>query len=162
MLNTDGEIVWGPDPHLTPKGEEQARAVNFAWKAQIQDNVPVPRSLYSSPLRRSADTLNITWSDILLNPSDESQQAIVPTIKENFRETIGIHTCDKRSDKSVIQSEKPGWKFENMFTEHDELWNDKYMESEGQHALRVQAVLNELFVEDGSSVIGITSHSGNM
>lgn len=57
----------GPDPVLTPLGESQARSANTGWKVQIKDGVPLPQALYSSPLRRAAHTLEITWSDILLN-----------------------------------------------------------------------------------------------
>lgn len=57
----------GPDPQLTPLGEAQARAINAGWKTQIADHAPVPQTLYSSPFRRAASTLDITWRDILLH-----------------------------------------------------------------------------------------------
>lgn len=57
----------GPDAVLTPNGIAQAQVNNVAWKQQIKDGVPLPETLYSSPMRRAAQTLNITWSDILLN-----------------------------------------------------------------------------------------------
>ena len=52
---------------LDAVGIGQAQAVNRGWKEQIKANVPLPQTLYSSPMRRSAQTLNITWSDILLD-----------------------------------------------------------------------------------------------
>ena len=57
----------GPDALLDDTGIAQAQAVNLGWKEQIKDNIPLPLTLYSSPMRRSASTLNITWHDILLD-----------------------------------------------------------------------------------------------
>lgn len=163
MLTGDGEITWGPDPYLTPLGESQARAVNIAWKRQLEEGVPLPQVLYSSPLRRAADTLNLTWHDMLIKtPPGSSAAHILPIFKEQWRETIGLHTCDQRSDKSTTAAEHPGWLFEDTYSEHDELWNPTYQESSGQQALRIQQALNELFARDSSMFVSITAHSGVM
>lgn len=77
----------GPDALLDPAGVGQAEAVNAGWKQQIQAGVPLPETLYSSPMRRSAYTLNITWGDILLN------KGYVPYVslphKLDYRRRIG-------------------------------------------------------------------------
>lgn len=57
----------GPDPLLTPLGESQAKSANQGWKEQVKDGVPLPQTFYSSPMRRSASTLEITWRDIALD-----------------------------------------------------------------------------------------------
>lgn len=72
---------WGPDPLLTPLGVKQALAVNSAWKEQLEDDVPLPQRLYSSPLIRSAATLNLTWSDILIY----KEKGVTPLIREHLR-----------------------------------------------------------------------------
>ncbi|ORY29348.1 histidine phosphatase superfamily [Naematelia encephala] len=151
LQNTDGNITWGPDAVLTPNGVAQALAVNAAWKEQQQAGVPLPQKLYSSPMRRSTSTLNLTWSDILLNKG---------YIKEMFRESIGLHTCDQRSNLSIIQEANPGWQIDKSFTFHDELWNPIYEEQLNQQALRVRMLLNEIFATDPSTFISITAHSG--
>ena len=74
----------GPDARLTPLGMTQAAAVNAAWKQQLNASVPLPQTLYVSPMTRCTTTLNITWADILLN--NES----VPKVVENLRESIGM------------------------------------------------------------------------
>ncbi|CAD6573642.1 MAG: hypothetical protein CYPHOPRED_005185 [Cyphobasidiales sp. Tagirdzhanova-0007] len=155
-LRTDGNITWGPDPALTPKGINQALSVAAGWEQQMLADVPLPQALYSSPLRRSASTLSITWANPLL------QKGVVPTFKENLRESIGLHTCDQRSTKSVIASEYPAWQFEPSFSENDELWNAVYEETSAQQALRTQQVLNELFATDSSTYLSITAHSGTI
>lgn len=48
----------------------------------MRDQVPLPSRLYSSPLRRSARTLELTWSDILIDT-----RKVTPLIQENWRET---------------------------------------------------------------------------
>lgn len=155
-LRTDGNITWGPDAALTPNGINQALSANSAWKQEIPDGVPLPQSLYSSPLQRSAKTLFRTWSDILLN------NGTLPIFKEGFRETIGLHTCDQRSTKSILSTAYPNWLFEPSFSENDELWNALYQETAPQQALRTQQVLNEIFAMDPSTYIGITAHSGTI
>lgn len=85
---TAGEEPWGPDPQLTALGISQALAVNAAWKRELKAGAPLPEVLYSSPLRRSAATLELTWRDILIEP-----KGMRPIFKEMARETIGLHTC---------------------------------------------------------------------
>lgn len=140
LLTGDGNSSWA-DAELTPLGIEQAQENNAAWKTQIEEGVPLPQKLYSSPMRRAAKTLDITWcvsfsslsstqaqaltfccvsgwhrSDILLN-----QDGYRPLIREGLRESIGLHTCDERSNKTVIEGLFPGFDFEPSFTHNDEL-----------------------------------------
>lgn len=55
----------GPDAQLTPKGIADTQGVNAAWKEQIKAGIPLPQTLYTSPMRRAASTAELTWSDIL-------------------------------------------------------------------------------------------------
>ncbi|VVT55509.1 uncharacterized protein SAPINGB_P004632 [Magnusiomyces paraingens] len=65
MLDGDGNLVWGPDPDLTPLGVEQAKRNNIAWKRQIATkNAPVPKAFFASPFARATDTMMYTWADI--------------------------------------------------------------------------------------------------
>ncbi|SCZ90286.1 BZ3500_MvSof-1268-A1-R1_Chr1-3g01894 [Microbotryum saponariae] len=178
-LETDGNITWGPDPPLTPLGRRQAEDINTAWKRQVAEGVPLPERLYSSPFTRAADTLQITWHDILLN------KGLKPLILERLRETIGCHTCDKRSEKTIIRERFPTYDIEPGFSEHDQLWSTDYQESPRQQALRIQQQLNQvspseetykpsnltrerarslvgsqIFDTDPSTFISITAHSG--
>ncbi|KAL1405992.1 putative phosphoglycerate mutase pmu1 [Vanrija albida] len=149
----DGNITWA-DAELTPLGIAQAQACNDGWKTQLKDGIPLPQRLYSSPMRRSASTLEITWKDILLN------KGVKPVIQERWRESIGLHTCDWRNNKSDIATRYPGFEFEPSFTEHDLLWDDTYEETGTQQAKRIRNALNEIFATDPSTFISITAHSG--
>ncbi|GAA5877258.1 hypothetical protein JCM16303_006217 [Sporobolomyces ruberrimus] len=151
----DGNITWGPDPELTPLGREQAKAVNRAWKKEIQAGVPLPSRLYSSPLSRAALTLDITWSDLLIDNGEQR-----PLFIEHLREVIGVHTCDQRSRKSKLAKRFPSFDFEIPFSEHDQLWSPDYQESPQQQALRIQQLLNHIFATDPSQYISITAHGG--
>lgn len=44
-LNTDGKIVWGPDPELTELGIEQAKDNNIAWTKEIENNINKNKNL---------------------------------------------------------------------------------------------------------------------
>lgn len=67
------------DAEITPKGIDQAKAVNLGWKEQIKDHIPLPQNWYSSPMRRAASTIQITWDDIVLNKGKKSPKPIVRT-----------------------------------------------------------------------------------
>ncbi|GAA5980239.1 hypothetical protein JCM11641_005516 [Rhodosporidiobolus odoratus] len=155
-LNGDGQMVWGPDPLLTPLGINQAKRVNRAWKEQQQDHVPLPQSLYSSPLSRAASTLDITWQDVLLG----METGVEPLFVEGLRETIGAHTCDKRKSKSYLASTYPSFTFEKGFAEEDELWSPTERESDAEQAARIRSELNKIFATDASQYISITAHGG--
>jgi len=74
-------MVWGPDPELTPLGLAQAADVAAAWAAEIRDGgarAVLPRVLWTSPLKRAAMTLAISYGDVLLSGPGAPQ----PVIKE--------------------------------------------------------------------------------
>jgi len=155
LLTGDGEMTWGPDPRLTPLGESQARAANAAWKAEIPANIPLPRSLYSSPLSRAANTCRITFEDIVIDRDH------APLIVENLREVNGVHTCDKRSTKSQLLAAFPTFRIEPGFSEKDELWEAETRESGEGVRVRARDVLNRIFGGgDAETYISISAHGG--
>jgi hypothetical protein len=62
MVYTDKK---GPDPLLTEKGRQQIRKTAQHWEKEINAGIPLPGVLYSSPLRRAIDTVEITWNGVL-------------------------------------------------------------------------------------------------
>ncbi|GAA5850180.1 hypothetical protein JCM8547_001032 [Rhodosporidiobolus lusitaniae] len=159
-LDGDGEITWGPDALLTPLGENQARAVNRAWKEQRDDDAPLPTSLYSSPLSRAASTLKITWEGVLLGVVEEGTEEVKPVFKEKLREVMGVHTCDQRRDKTYLHSSYPTYSFEPGFAEEDELWSPIVRETDDELDKRIQAQLDEIFSTDNATYVSITAHGG--
>lgn len=185
LLNGDGNIVWGPDPDLTPLGIEQAKRNNIAWKKQIKSkNAPVPDIFFVSPFTRAVDTAKFTWmgikpksltfessltqnsnknskntqtdsnsdsldsQDSTENPSEKDSLSYHSLVVEDLRETIGVHTCDKRATKSEIHAKHTGLLFEPDFSEPDSLWTSDYRETPDEQNVRIKEFLSRLF--DGS------------
>jgi hypothetical protein len=75
---------------------------------------------------------------------------------------MGEHTCDKRSSKAKIHAAQPEWLIEKGFTEEDELWEADHRETHGEHDVRTQRLLEQIFENEGkdASVVSLTSHSG--
>ncbi|GAA5832137.1 hypothetical protein JCM11251_004253 [Rhodosporidiobolus azoricus] len=170
-LNGDGEIVWGPDALLTPLGRRQARRGHRAWLNQSEEGVPLPQSLYSSPLSRAAETGRITWEGILHASELEREaerslqigtEAVRPVFKEKLRETLGVHTCDQRRSKTYLHSSFPAFAFEPGFSEQDQLWKPDARETDSEQEQRIRKVLDETFTFDPSTYIAITAHGGTI
>lgn len=152
-LNSDDEISWGPDADLTELGIEQAWENHRAWKTQLMNGAPWPSRFYVSPLTRSIRTHNITWKDTDVE------------ILEGVRETIGLHPCNRRSQRSVIRDRFPNVVFPSEFQEVDE-WFEEYRETREclhEQTIRINRVLQELFENDnGGEIVCITSHTGTI
>lgn len=181
-LDGDGNIVWGPDPELTPLGTEQAKRNNIAWKKQIEKQIPLPQSFYVSPFTRATDTYYHTWSDIETtrsnsivagrqNSTTSTSSEVVslpPLVVEDLRETIGVHTCDKRRSKTFIHDRYPDFAFEKDFTEEDVLWTATHRETPAEQNVRTRRFLDALFENDWDTVpskrrqsfVSVTAHSG--
>ncbi|TVY56790.1 putative phosphoglycerate mutase [Lachnellula cervina] len=145
------------DALLTSAGIAQAEKANAFWRSQIaSQNIPTPESYYTSPLLRCLATANVTFSGLDL-PADRQ---FVPTIKELFREELGVHTCDRRSSKSVIRENYPNWPFEAGFEEDDPLWDAEHRETNEAMDIRLGQALGDVFSSDKNTYISISSHSG--
>ncbi|CAK7892531.1 hypothetical protein CAAN1_08S05490 [[Candida] anglica] len=170
-METDGEIIIGPDPMLTPLGVDQAKENNQVWKQEIDSGAPIPSKFYVSPLQRSCRTLVGTWTGI--KPEDKDPH---PLVVESLRETLGVNICDKRSPRSVISERfsKHGFVIDDSVTEFDELYTETKRETLSEQSIRVNGFLQRIFDEDwdGSSLdkskqlehqfISTTSHAGTI
>ncbi|KAL4877453.1 histidine phosphatase superfamily [Aspergillus karnatakaensis] len=155
LLPGDAHGPWH-DARLTDLGKAQAQTAHDAWKTQIANKIPAPESYYVSPLIRCCETARITFSDTNLPHTAPFK----PLIKELLRETLGLHTCDARSSKSVIASEYPEYVFEEGFSEEDPLHDAELRESDSARDARFYEFLSDVFRSDGNSVLSMTAHSG--
>jgi len=147
------------DALLTPVGEAQALKVNAFWRLMIQEHkIPCPEAYYVSPLLRCLATANLTFSGLELL----KDRPFRPLIKEKFREANGVHTCDRRSSKSVIQTKYPDWKIEDGFSEEDLLWDPVLRETDLAQDHRAKEVFDEVFETEERTWISISSHSGQI
>ncbi|KAL7796112.1 histidine phosphatase superfamily [Trichoderma ceciliae] len=152
--------VWS-DAELTPNGLAQANKANAYYKSHFEkEKLPHFQSYYSSPLKRCIQTANITFANLNLPRSNPFK----PTIKELFRESISIHTCDRRSTKTQIHAYAPNFQFEEGFSETDLLWRGDQDEGEtsAHQDARSKIVVDDVFSHDDNTWISITSHSGEI
>ena len=154
----NGTAIWA-DAHLTEKGAKQAQKANAFWANEIAtQEIPLPERYYTSPLHRCLATANITFSGLQL----PDHHSFIPEVKELVREVIGIHTCDRRSSKTYIQTNFPNYTFEPGFSENDELWRPDFRENHSSHDVRMEKLLDDVFAKDDSTYISFSSHSGSI
>lgn len=157
-LQGNGTVTWA-DAKLTDVGVQQATRVKKFWSHLIKDEkITPPETYYSSPLYRCLDTAKITFTGLDL----PRRSPFVPIIKEFLREGISAHTCDRRSTKSYIKQNFPGFKFEKGFRENDPYWTELFAEPRANQDVRSKAVLDDIFSSNDSTYISITSHSGEI
>ena len=156
LLDGDGTVTW-VDAHLVPEGIAQAEKLGQIWLNSVErSSVPVPQTLYCSPLARCLETCRLS-----LLPLYASRKLLFkPKVRELLRERLWDHTCDKRSPRSWIEQNYPEFDIEDGMTEEDLLWKPRETESLQQHAERKRKVLEEIFEADDSQVISLTIHSG--
>ncbi|KAK9386028.1 histidine phosphatase superfamily [Lipomyces mesembrius] len=156
QLDGNGTVTWA-DAQLTPNGITQAQAVNAFWAKEItEQNIPTPQKFYTSPLSRCCATAALTFTGLSLPAS----QPFIPEVKELLREWISGHTCDRRSNMSYIKANYPTFTFEEGFQEVDPLWNATFVETSSAQNERSRSVLDDIFMNDPSTYISITTHSG--
>ncbi|CAO2650114.1 Nn.00g014060.m01.CDS01 [Neocucurbitaria sp. VM-36] len=148
-------ITWS-DATLTTLGQQQALDVHTLWHAQLPHGIPPPETYYVSPLTRTIETADLTFQDLALPPGKEYK----PLIKELLREALGVHTCDRRSPKSIIAQNFPHVIFEPDFAEEDELWEADYREPSTARRYRLAQLLDDVFENDGNVFVSLTAHSG--
>ncbi|MCJ1224604.1 hypothetical protein MMC12_001249 [Toensbergia leucococca] len=154
----NGTVVWA-DAHLTNTGIAQAQSANAFWASEIsKQKIPTPQTYYTSPLDRCLATANITFSGLNV----PSRHPFIPEVKEVFREGISGHTCDRRSSKNYIHENFPAYIIEPGFSENDLLWEPLHGETPTDQDIRSKTVLDEVFFNDDSTYISITSHSGEI
>ncbi|EAZ62945.2 hypothetical protein PICST_40227 [Scheffersomyces stipitis CBS 6054] len=151
MQDGNDEMEWY-DARLTEVGHEQITNLSKSIETEIERRqMPLPESFYVSPMRRTLETWDLTWSTIT------KQQ---PLIKEFARETYGIGTESKRHTKEYIGQNYPFAVFEAGFSQNDELWKSEVHESNQHRNYRAAQLLSDIFINDSNQIISIVSHSG--
>ncbi|KAF2227459.1 histidine phosphatase superfamily [Elsinoe ampelina] len=145
------------DATLTPSGESQStRARNYWTRLLKEQRITPPGSFYVSPLTRCLQTADETWRDVPL----PGRRLYRPVVKEFLREGMSIHTCDRRSSRSVIRANFPGMRFEETFAENDTLWSGVVAETPSAQDYRSKLLLDDVWGRDRGQVLSFTSHSG--
>lgn len=142
----------------------QALVAHNFWQKEINEqHIHTPDSYYVSPLKRTLQTANYTFTGLKL---PHGSTPFVPLIKELFREGISIHTCDHRHSRSYIHELFPSWPIERGFTEKDELWNGVTAETSAAQDARSRKALESVFFSSTdpkqNTFVSVTSHSGEI
>jgi len=150
----DGELTWGPDPPLSNLGKKQAAAVGERWREEFQCLPPIPKptSFYCSPLRRAAQTLSITFSDVM----DINK---LVKVRENLREKLDAHTPDQRMNMSVMRDENPDWPVESGAVNEDVYWKEDWVETFEEYSKRAGLIVEEIF-KGHDQCPSLTAHEG--
>ncbi|PHH89511.1 hypothetical protein CDD83_5883 [Cordyceps sp. RAO-2017] len=154
-LDGDGNLTW-LDAKLTEQGIKQAKDISTFWaKASLDAGIPLPSKLYTSPLARCLETTKLVYAPVMASHN----LPFAPIVKENLRERLTDHTCDKRSPRSWISANYPDYALEPSFTETDELWKADVWESDAEHQARMQTLLEEIYSSDVASFVSLSTHS---
>jgi len=85
-----------------------------------------------------------------------------PIFLEYLRESIGLHTCDRRRTKHYLERTYRDFRFKMKFTQEDKLWTPDYQETFEEQVARLRKVLDWIWKNDESRYISITAHSGTL
>ncbi|KAJ7695584.1 phosphoglycerate mutase [Mycena olivaceomarginata] len=146
LIDGDEELIWGCDPGLTDAGKAHAAMIRDAWTAEIQAGLPIPESLYCSPLRRALETHDIIFGSLV--PPDQRT-----TLIDRCRRLCGGHTCDRRRSRTEILSAFPSSAVEADFTEDEELWQRDGIETSEDVSEQARIVLDRIFRDPATCVL---------
>ncbi|KAI1876927.1 uncharacterized protein JN550_000999 [Neoarthrinium moseri] len=154
-LEGDGKVIW-LDARAVDSGIVEAQRLAQFWIDGVQnDDMPLPGTLYTSPLARCLETTRLVYAPVFKS----QQRSLQPVVKELLRERLTGHTCDKRSTRSWIAKAFPECQIEPGFAESDSLWRADYLETPEDHVARKRELLEEIFSNDDSPFISLTTHS---
>ena len=136
--------------------------------------MPPPESFYVSPHARCLETAGLIFEEFPVTDGDSikltqvsrrpnaSRASFRPMIKELLRETIGIHTCDRRSSRTWIHEHFLAYDIESSFTELDELWTADFRENDELRNIRVRKLVDDVFGggDEKRTWISLTCHGG--
>lgn len=157
LLDGNGTHRWD-DPKLTHQGTQEAKAASKAWQKQLAHGAPFPDNFFVSPLTRPADTLMHTWSNVFATMGKKAPR---PVVTENLRETLGVHTCDRRISRCQLSKNYPMFDFEPGFPNIDPLWAPVFRETLPQRKYRLRKVLDSVVTNPKvGTFISFTAHGG--
>jgi len=148
-------VIWA-DSELHPTGIQQVTELGEIWSQAVAEGMmPLPGTVYTSPLRRCLKTTRL----VLSGAFQQTGTPLEPRVKELLRERLTDHTCDRRSTRTWIAENYPDYDIEPSLTEKDELWRGDRWETDEEHVARKQQVLEDIFSTDKNAFLSLTIHS---
>ena len=167
-------MTWA-DPQLTETGIRQAEGLgNLLAELVRTAGLPLPGTVYTSPLARCLETTRLVWTPPFASSSPSPPPAapvagadattatstrLRPLVKERLRERMAPHTCDRRGERGTIANRYPDYVLEaDMAEGPDPLWKAHRDETDEQHVARKQALLEEVFANDDATFVALNTH----
>ncbi|OQR92156.1 phosphoglycerate mutase family, partial [Thraustotheca clavata] len=144
------------DASLNEFGMSDAYNRSIAMALERQDGMPLDRIIVS-PLKRTLQTAHLIFR---LNDTQSSLPIVPIVAMESCRETLGVHTCDKRSQKSVMMKAFPKVDWSLIENDEDILWTSHHRETNQEIQFRCHQFLNEMFDTFEDKHIAVVSHAG--
>ncbi len=141
------------DPCLTEEGKRQCSVLGKALGQALNSGMPITY-IVSSPFTRALETAELALSDAPLTLTKSR------VVHELCRETLGRHTCDKRSPVSIVAPKFPGWDFTTLQSDTDAMWSSR-RETPREVQERARAWLQQIWADPrvGSHLL-LVNHSG--
>jgi broad specificity phosphatase PhoE len=147
------------DAELTPFGIADAQRKGVEpLAAELAKGMPPIDRVVVSPLSRAIQTAQHFFG--------EPSLALAPTPFTTFelcRETLGVHTCDKRRTLSELRRKFPDVNFDYkaaITDEQDALWQPEHRETDAETRARAREFLKQLFALVPERHVAVVAHSG--
>ncbi|EQC24893.1 hypothetical protein SDRG_17214 [Saprolegnia diclina VS20] len=142
------------DAALNDAGLADARNRSTHMLYERHIGLPLDKIIVS-PLTRTLQTAHE-----LFRLNDSSVPSVPIIAMENCRETLGVHTCDKRSPRSALVEAFPKVNWSLIDDEEDTLWSPSHRETNDEIQMRCHAFLDDVFTRIPDKYIAIVSHAG--
>ncbi|KAH9087677.1 hypothetical protein LEN26_019901 [Aphanomyces euteiches] len=140
------------DAALNRGGMADAQKRSIFMKTELDAGMPIDRILVS-PLTRTIQT-----ADIYFNLS--STELFPVDAIESARETLGVHTCDKRRPTSLLARDFMFVNWSRISSEQDVLWRADHRETSAEIEARCRVFLEEVFATVSETFVAVVSHGG--
>ncbi|CAH02486.1 putative phosphomutase [Kluyveromyces lactis] len=157
------------DAQLTELGKQQVRSTGKELLLPMVEKIGFPEKFYSSPLRRCLETYMESWGQVFTSELVSSSTEVSVYVKEQCRETLGRHYCDKRlphdhvveqyGEETLLGNTKVHWVYEPGMANEDTMWSETHRETVEEIDYRIGGALQELLSGE-ERYISLTCHSG--
>jgi broad specificity phosphatase PhoE len=144
------------DAPLTDLGSEQAKNASRRIERAQFEGLKLDKILVS-PLTRTIQTALLAIHSSKTSLSSHSMCA--PLAVELCRERYGVYPCDKRHDRSFLQTTYPDMDFSEVADDMDMLWSAESRETDEQMQKRAAAFLDWVWTHVNEKHILISTHS---
>ncbi|RHY34191.1 hypothetical protein DYB32_001097 [Aphanomyces invadans] len=147
------------DAELNEAGVRDASRRSVYMRMELDAGMPLDRILVS-PLTRTVQTANL-YFNLTSSTSIKSPRTQLPVLAiESARETLGVHTCDKRRPTTELIRDFPHVDWSLIESPHDDLWHPHHRETSEEIHTRCHEFLEDVFHTVPDTYLAVVSHGG--